>query len=162
MASNSLRPGDDFPETFQLYGSMLYRIAIIHLGNKEDAEEALQETFMKLLYKSPGFNDQEHEKAWLIRVVTNHCKSMLRNLWRRRVVKLAGMDVYFKDPSERILIDNVMALPFKYKVVIHLYYYEDYTVSQIAEILQISESAVKMRLQRGRQQLKLELEGEIE
>ena len=139
---------------------MLYKIALLHLGNKEDAEEALQETFMKLLYKSPAFNDQNHEKAWLIRVITNHCKSMLGGLWRRRVVKMEGMDEFFESVSDRALIDNVMGLPFKYKVVIHLYYYEDYAVRQIAEIMQISESAVKMRLQRGRQQLKLELEGE--
>ncbi len=160
MQSNSLRPGENFTETYYLYGKMLYRIAMIYLGSKQDAEEALQETFIKLLYKSPKFNDREHEKAWLIRVITNHCKSVLGSLWRRRVVKLEDIDEIFEAVSDRMLIHDIMELPFKYKVVIHLYYYEDYSVKQIAKIIQISESAVKMRLQRGRQRLKIELEGE--
>jgi len=160
MHSSSLRPGVDFGETYLLYGKMLYRIAMIHLGNKEDAEEAMQETFAKLLYKSPEFNDQEHMKAWLIRVITNQCKNMSGSIWRRRVVSLEKMNEIFESESDRTIVEHVMALPFKFKAVIHLYYYEDYTVSHISEILQISESAVKMRLQRGRQRLKLELEGE--
>lgn len=160
MPSSSLRPGVDFGETYLLYGKMLYRIAMIHLGNKEDAEEAIQETFAKLLYKSPEFNDQNHKKAWLIRVITNQCKNMLGSLWRRRVVKMEEMNDFFESETDRTVMDHVMALPFKFKAVIHLYYYEDYSVNQISDILQISESAVKMRLQRGRQRLKLELEGE--
>lgn len=162
MQKHSLRPSGDFTEKYHLYGKMLYKIAMIHLGNKEDAEEALQDTFMKLLYKSPPFNDLEHEKAWLIRVITNHCKTMAGRVWHRRVVKMEGMDQFVETVSDRALLENVMGLPFKYKTVIHLYYYEDYAVKQIADILQISESAVKMRLQRGRERLKLELEGELE
>jgi RNA polymerase sigma factor (sigma-70 family) len=161
MHNNSLRPGEEFTEVYHLFGSMLFKIAMIHLGNKDDAEEALQETFMKLLYKSPVFNDQEHKKAWLIRVITNHCRNMVGSLWRRRVIKIGEMEDYFESISDRQVIENVMSLPFKYKAVIHLYYYEDYAVRQISEILQISESAVKMRLQRGRQLLKLDLEGEL-
>ncbi|WP_141504895.1 RNA polymerase sigma factor [Paenibacillus luteus] len=160
MSSNSLRPGEDFSAAYRIYGSMLYKIALLHLGSKEDAEEALQETFIKLMYKAPAFQDLEHEKAWLIRVMTNHCKNVRSSLWRKRVVKLENMDQWFETAEDRTMLDNIMKLPFKYKMTIHLYYYEDYAIKQIADILQISESAVKMRLQRGRQLLKLDLEGE--
>lgn len=158
MHSDSLRPGGDITETYQLYGSMLYKIAMVYLGNKQDAEEAIQETFIKLIHKSPVFNDQEHKKAWMIRVITNHCKNMQGNLWRKRVVSMKDMDEFFEQSSDRALMDLVLNLPFKYKSVVHLFYYEDYSVRQIADILQISESAVKMRLQRGRQLLKMDLE----
>ncbi|GAB6928302.1 RNA polymerase sigma factor [Paenibacillus sp. JCM 10914] len=160
MSIDSLRPGGDMREVYELYGSMLFKIAMVYLGNKQDVEEALQETFIKWMHKSPDFRDQEHQKAWLIRVITNHCKNMQGSLWRRRVTKLEQMDDYFEEASERLLMDHVMSLPFKYKSVIHLFYYEDYSVREIAGILQISESAVKMRLQRGRKLLRMDLEGE--
>lgn len=160
MQTDSLRPGGDIAEAYQLYGAMLFKIAMVYLGNKQDAEEAMQETFIKLMNKAPAFSDREHEKAWLIRVITNHCKSMLSSLWRKRVTRMEQMDDYFEEPSERLLMDHVLDLPFKYKSVIHLFYYEDYSVRQIAGILRISESAVKMRLQRGRKLLRMDLEGE--
>ncbi|MUG65156.1 sigma-70 family RNA polymerase sigma factor [Paenibacillus campinasensis] len=162
MQSDSLRPGGDIGEIYELYGSMLFKIAMIHLGNKQDVEEALQETFFKLIDKAPHFNDSEHQKAWLIRVLTNQCKNMRGSLWRKRVTRLDDVQAYFVEPSDRALIDEVMSLPFKYKTVIHLYYYEGYSVKQIAHILQIGESAVKMRLARGRELLRMELEGENE
>lgn len=161
MQSDSLRPGGDIADAYQIYGSMLFKIAMVHLGNKEDAEEAMQETFIKLLYKSPDFRDLEHKKAWLIRVMTNHCKNMQGSLWRKRVMKVEQIDDYFEFTSpDRVLMDHVLKLPFKYKTVIHLYYYEDYSVREIAGILQIKESAVKMRLNRGRKLLRMDLEGD--
>jgi len=160
MQTYSLRPGGDIAEAYEIYGGMLFKIAMVYLGNKQDAEEAMQETFIKLMNKAPVFIDREHEKAWLIRVITNQCKNMLSSLWRKRVTRMEHMDDYFEEPSERLLMDHVMGLPFKYKSVIHLFYYEDYSVRQIAGILQISESAVKMRLQRGRKLLRMDLEGE--
>ncbi|GAA0357663.1 RNA polymerase sigma factor [Bacillus horti] len=160
MQQNLLRPGEHVPGSYEKYAHTLFKIAIVHLGNKEDAEEAIQDTFIKLMEKGPVFNDEEHEKAWLIRVLTNHCKNMLGRVWRKREVKLEGMESIFTTPADRELISLVLALPIKYKNVIHLYYYEDYSVREISEILKISESAVKMRLQRGRQLLKLDLEGE--
>lgn len=146
---------------YETYADTLFRIAMVHLGRREDAEEATQDTFIKLMEKVPTFNDAEHQKAWLIRVITNHCKSLLGRGWRRREVHLEGAEVLTTDdPEDRVLIELVLSLPIKYRAVVHLYYYEDYSVRKISEILQISESAVKMRLQRGRQLLKLELEGE--
>lgn len=154
------RPGKHVMKSYETYGNMLFRIALVHLGSREDAEEATQDTFIKLMEKAPEFKDAEHQKAWLIRVITNHCKTLLGRGWRKREVKLEGIEPITADtPEDLALLHLVLALPVKYKAVIHLYYYEAYQVGEISKILQISESAVKMRLQRGRQLLKLELEG---
>lgn len=161
MQRSMARPGNHVIHVYESYASMLFRIAMVHLGSREDAEEATQETFIKLMEKAPAFQDAEHQKAWLIRVLTNHCKTMLGRGWRKREVKLEADAVHATGDQEDIaLLQLVMALPVKYKTVIHLYYYEDYPIQRISSILQISESAVKMRLQRGRQLLKLELEGD--
>lgn len=154
------RPGNQVMKSYETYAAMLFRIALVHLGSREDAEEATQDTFIKLMEKAPEFKDAEHQKAWLIRVITNHCKTLLGRGWRKREVKLEGAEPVTADsPEDLALLQLVLELPVKYKTVIHLYYYEDYPVQEISRILQISESAVKMRLKRGRQLLKLELEG---
>ncbi|MDF2926459.1 MAG: polymerase sigma factor, sigma-70 family [Paenibacillaceae bacterium] len=147
-----------FLAKYEAYGRMLFRIAMVHLGNKADAEEAVQEAFIKLLYKAPEFGDQEHEKAWIIRVITNLCRNMARSVWNRRVVRMEEMEQYAGSGPDLELLEHVLRLPSKYKIVIHLFYYEDYPVRQIAEILKLRESAVKMRLQRGRQMLLMEWE----
>lgn len=160
MQQNLPRPGKQVLETYEQYASMLFKIAVVHLGSREDAEEAIQDTFIKLMEKAPVFNDEEHRKAWLIRVLINHCKNVLGRIWRKREVSLVGIEPYCSTPEELDLMSHVLNLPVKYKTVIHLYYYEDYSIRKISETLEISESAVKMRLQRGRQCLKVELEGE--
>ncbi|PQP81513.1 RNA polymerase subunit sigma-24 [Paenibacillus sp. PCH8] len=154
-------PGDHVMNIYEAYADTLFRIAMVHLGRREDAEEATQDTFIKFIEKAPTFNDAEHQKAWLIRVITNHCKSLVGRGWRKREVKLEETDPLTTDsPEDQALIELVRSLPVKYRSVVHLFYYEDYPVREISDILQISESAVKMRLKRGRQLLKLELEGE--
>lgn len=160
MQKSSQPVSDNFSEKYSLYSGMLFRICRVYLGNIEDAEEALQEAFYKLMYNCPHFTSDEHEKAWLIRVTTNVCKDMLRNVWRKRVVKVEEFEGYYDSPSDVHIMEEIMKLPAKYKAVIHLYYFEDYLVKQISETLKISESAVKMRLKRGRDILKIELEGE--
>jgi len=132
---------------------------MVNLGNKADAEETLQEAFYKLLYKAPEFNDDEHEKAWLIKITVNLCRDILRSVWHRRVVKLEDIDKYYNDPTDSGVMKEIVKLPTKYKTVIYLYYFEDYSVKQISEILKTKESAIKMRLLRGRQLLKIELKG---
>lgn len=151
---------DKFSEKFCLYGDMLFRICMVYLGNKEDVEEAMQEAFIKLIHKCPQFTSDEHEKAWLIRIATNICKDMLRSVWHRRVIKMVDIENYYDNPSDIYIMEEILKLPAKYKAVIHLYYFEDFSVMQISETLKITVSAVKMRLKRGRDILKIELEGE--
>lgn len=149
----------NFSHKYNLYGNMVFRIAMVNLGNKEDAEETMQEAFYKLLYKSPEFKDEEHEKAWLIKVTVNLCRDILRSVWQKRVVKMDDIETYYGDPYDSNISKDIVQLPTKYKTVIYLYYFEDYSIKQISEVLKIKESATKMRLQRGRQLLKIELEG---
>jgi RNA polymerase sigma factor (sigma-70 family) len=160
MQKLSQRPECNFNEKYHAYGSMLFRISMVFLGCREDAEEAVQEVFCKLLYKAPAFNDDEHEKAWLIKTVENQCRDMLRSVWHKRVVKMEDMERYYEDPYDNEVMIEILKLPPEYKTVIYLHYYEDYPISKISNILQIKESAVKMRLHRARQFLRIELKGE--
>jgi RNA polymerase sigma factor (sigma-70 family) len=160
MQQSTQLVNDNFSEKYCLYGDMLFRICMVYLGNKEDVEESMQEAFIKLIYNCPPFTSDEHEKAWLIRITINICKDMLRSVWRKRVVKMNNIENYYDNPSDMHIIEEILELPTKYKAVIHLYYFEDYSVKQISETLKITSSAVKMRLKRGRDILKIELEGE--
>lgn len=153
------RPSTDFSIKYNLYGSMVFKIAMVNLSNRDDAEEIMQEAFYKLLYKAPEFNDDEHEKAWLIRITINLCRDILRSVWHKRVVKMEEIETYYDAPSDSRVMKEIVELPVKYKTVIYLYYFEDYSIKQISEILKTKESAIKMRLQRGRQLLKIELKG---
>ena len=133
---------------------------MVYLGRHADAEDVTQEVFVRLLYRAPGFADGDHEKRWLLRVTANLCKDQLKGFWRRQVTELEDT-LPAAPPEEQEALAAVMALPERYKLPIHLHYYEGYSVAEIAEILKLGQSAVKMRLKRGREMLKLELEGSL-
>jgi RNA polymerase sigma factor (sigma-70 family) len=137
------------------YGDMLYRLSLSMLRNKQDAEDSVQDTFMRYLYKKHKFNDEEHEKAWLLRVCINVCKNKLRARKRHEYVSMEDLGVYDFTYKDFSIFDAVSKLPEKYKAVILLYYVEEYKVDEIAKILNISSSAVKKRLQRAREMLKV-------
>ena len=139
---------------------MIFRsqIALLHLKKKEDAGEVVQEAFVRSFTKAPEFADEEHEKAWLIRVTINLCKNQLTSAWKRKVSPAEEIEIYGEDGEQKEILALVMALPTDYKDVIYLHYYQGYRVEELARILGVSVSAVKMRLMRGRKMLKLELE----
>lgn len=149
-------------EKYDSYKTMIYRLAFSYLGNKQDSEDVLQDVFIKLCYSAPDFPSDEDEKRWIIRVTINLCKDHLRSFWRRNKVSLEDLDEYASIQEEKEDLLEIINLPPKYKVVIHLYYFEGYNVSEIAKILNLSISAVKMRLKRGRELLKVEMEGYYE
>ena len=151
---------DKFETAYDLYGKAVYRLAMVYLGRHADAEDVTQEVFVRLLSRAPAFSDGEHEKRWLLRVTANLCRDQLRGFWRRRVTGLEDT-LPAAPPQEREALAAVMALPERYKLPIHLHYYEGYSVAEVGEILKLGQSAVKMRLKRGREMLKLELEGSI-
>jgi RNA polymerase sigma-70 factor (ECF subfamily) len=130
------------------------------LGNPDDSEDVLQEVFIKLLYNSPNFKDENHKKAWLIRVTKNLCKNILKSSDHKNVlIEDYQFPISSNDDDLKIdIVKQIISLPTKYKSVIILYYYNDYSVSEIAQILKISKSAVKMQLKRGRELLKIKLE----
>lgn len=149
-----------FEEKYNRYGDMLYRIAFLYLSNAQDAEDVLQEVFIKLLYSSPEFKSSEHEKAWLIRVTQNQCKNLLRSP-KRKNCSVEDLQLAEESENNDLKLDvvrQVTALPLKIKEAVILYYYCGYSVALTAKILKTGKSAVKMRLKKGRQLLKISLE----
>lgn len=143
------------------YSNMLFRICLIILCNEQDAEDAIQNTFYKYIKKHPTFNDNEHEKAWLIRVATNCSRDIRRFSLKHNHINIEDiLDYYtitsYSDKKAEILA-CVMNLPGKYKIAIHLFYFENYTTDEIAKILSIKPATARKRLQYGRNLLKLEL-----
>lgn len=150
----------EFEAKYNDYGNMLYKVAFLYLGNKSDCEDVLQDVFTKYLTGKYKFKNAEHEKAWFIRVTQNKCLDYLKKSGRKNISvdDKEITDTYNYDETAQDIISKVIALPDKYKSAIILYYYNDYSVEEISKTLKLSESAVKKRLQRGREILKIELE----
>lgn len=137
----------------------VFRLAVSCLKRYADAEDVLQEVFIKYYRSAPDFADEEHEKAWLIRVTVNTCISLLRSPWRRLVSPLPD-NLPSPEPEGQWLIDLVRRLPAKFAIPLHLHYYEGCSVKEIASLLRISEGTVKSRLARARKQLGILIEKE--
>ena len=140
-------------EAVERYGDMLYRICLLSLRNTADAEDAVQETFIKYVQKSPDFSDGEHEKAWLITVATNKCHDMLRYRTRHKTESEELLCGYAIEKEESGILEALMDLPEKYKTPLMLFYMDQYKLDEISDIMGISLSAAKMRLSRGRKLL---------
>lgn len=137
------------------YSNTLYKICIVMLCNEQDAKDAVQDTFCRYLEKRPDFANEEHGKAWLIRVASNICRDMLRARSRHPKVSIDNLSNVLAAPAQRDVLTELMELPPKQKAVIYLHYVDGYSVKEIADILKITESAVKKRMQRGREYLRL-------
>ena len=142
------------------YSGSVYRLAFSYLKNSADAEDIVQEVFMKLFSAELKFPDERSEKAWIMTVTANKCRDMLRSLtykYFHHSVALEDADLIYETPEESAVYHAVMELPPKYRIVIHLYYYEGYSTAETAKIIGISETAVQTRLYRGRNLLKKSL-----
>ena len=141
------------------YQSHLYRIAFNICKNKEDAEDIVQDTFVQYHIVNKEYDDESHIRAWLMRVTINKSRNTLRSFWRKHRQSLESYmeELNFPDSQSEELFEAVMKLPEKQRTVIHLFYYEDYSIKEIADILKLSESNVKTRLTRGRAMLKEQL-----
>lgn len=150
----------EFEDTYHRYKQLLFRIAYSYVKNQADAEDMVQETFCKRLYHAPNFASEEHEKRWLIRITVNLCKNHVMSFWHRNRAAMEEIpEQIVSDMGEQgiALWQEVLALPDKCKITMYLHYYEGYSCKEIAEILNCKESAVKMRLKKGRELLKMEL-----
>jgi RNA polymerase sigma-70 factor (ECF subfamily) len=153
MANTSVRPADELERVMQTYGNMLFRIALITLGNASDAEDAVQDSLIKYMQKAPKFREREHEKAWLLKVISNTCKDILRFRSRHQVVDIEEIQEFSKEIQDTGILEALMSLPEKFRVVLTLYYVEEYSIEIIAKVIGRTTSAVKMRLQKGRKLL---------
>lgn len=143
-------------EAAKAYSNVLYKICIVMLRSEQDAQDVIQETFCRYLERNPVFTDSEHEKAWLIKVAANRCKDLLRFRLRHPQVSIDTLaDSLITDQNQRETLTELLELPLKQRTVIYLYYIEGYQVREIAEMLGISVWAVKKRMQRGREQLRV-------
>ena len=147
----------DIRSILQTHGDALYRSAYLLLGNPHDVQDVLQEVLLRFLEKAPSFTSEEHERAWLLRVTTNCCMDCLRFRKRHTYTDLDLLKECLPAPEQRTHLEELYALPVKWKSVLILHYFEGYSVAEIAEILRLSENAVKKRLQRGREALKIAL-----
>lgn len=143
------------------YIDMVYRVALNGCKNKYDADDVVQNTFIKLLKCKKQFDTDEHVRNWPIRVAVNECNSLWNSSWRKKVTSLDEREdePAFTTPEKSELYDLVMKLPPKYRQVVYLYYYEEFSVKEVAEMVKISETAVQTRLQRARKKLKDQLGG---
>ena len=148
---------NSFLDAVELHRDMVFRIALHQCGNPHDADDAVQEGFLRLYGEKKPFEGPEHLRRWLIRVTINLCRDMLRSPWRRRRVSLDALPPAFETPEQESLYQSVMALPEKYRTVLDLFYYEGFSVQEIAELLHVSVTSVTTRLSRARKLLKQQL-----
>lgn len=144
------------------YGDLLYRTGIMILGNSQDVQDVLQEVMLKVLQKMPDFHDSEHEKAWLLRVTINLCKDMLRFRCRHQYVQIDELEIEAAeaDTEERQLLEEIIKLPARWRIVLLLHYVEGYSIKEIADMLAISENAVKKRMQRAKAGLRKKMQND--
>lgn len=143
-------------EAFRKYGDRVFSAAFSICRSREDADDVVQDTFLKYLSRNMDYIDVAHLKAWLLRVAINRAKDIAGAFWRRnRVSWEEYMDeLEFVQPEDRCLFDAVMRLPEKYRIVIHLYYYEEYSIDEISAATRRRQGTVKSQLSRGRELLK--------
>ena len=135
------------------YGDMLYRLCLIMLCVPADAEDAVQETVIAYFRKAPDFSDTEHEKAWLITVARNKCRSMQRFRKRHQALGEEALETVPQDEESSHIIEALMSLPEKYRLALTLHYIKGYKVDEIAKMIGRTPSAVKMQLSKGRELL---------
>ena len=154
----------DMDRLVRQYGSMVLKQAFFYLRDAHKSEDAAQEVFMRIYRKQPALNDEQSEKAYLLRVTINVCKDVLKSAWNRRVSPMIeGFDAPTNTPGpesmavdneeKQLLFDCVLALPAIYKDVVLLFYYHDLPTSEIARLLHIPEVTVRTRLMRARGRL---------
>lgn len=145
----------EFTRLVELYSRLVFQVAFCHVKNHADADDIMQDVFLALYTYEKGFRDAEHIKAWLIRVTVNRCKNLLRSKSYRLSVPLeAAENVAAEQSRTDDLLPEIMQLKQKYRLVLYMYYYEGYSVKEIADILNEKTTAITTRLSRGRKQLK--------
>lgn len=149
-------------DTFRKYGDRIFTAAFSVCQNRADADDVVQDTLIRYYTLDKEFENEAHLKAWLIRVAVNRARDITSSFWRRNTVEWEDYmdELVFEAPEDSRLFQAVMRLPEKYRTVIHLFYYEDYAVEEIAAILRCPKGTVKSQLNRGRKLLKNMLQGE--
>ena len=154
-------PADNADALFEAYADMVYRLAFLRTKSGSDADDIVQEVFLRAMRAKPTWNSPEHQKAWFLKVTINCSKSLLTSAWRRYTAP-ENENLLTEMQTDTEVYPYVLALPMKYRTVVHLYYYEGYQVSEIAKITGTAENTVKSHLFRARDMLREQLKGEFQ
>jgi len=153
-------------EIVDKHADMVYRIAFTHMKNKTDADDIFQEVFLKLCESTVAFESDEHVKAWLIKVTINTCRKSFSSAWNKKIIQLPDLEhkeLSYEDRYQDFeILPIVQALPPKYRSVIHLFYFEDMPISDIAKALKSTNSTIKSQLSRARNLLRNKLKGSVD
>ncbi len=154
-------------ELYEAYYNMVYRLSFIMLKNEEDACDATQDVFLKLIKTDAGFYSMEHAKAWLIVVTRNHCRNIIKSSWKKKV-SLTTEQIIFgqtednakNDEQADMVLTSLLKLPQELRMLVYLHYFEGFTIKELAKQLKKNPSTLRSRLARARELLKLDLSKE--
>lgn len=153
---------EEFEALYHRNANHVYRVCYMFMKNSSEAEDALQDTFLRAMEKAPPFKGEGHEKGWFIVTASNICKNKLKYWFRKK--RTGDNDrleqIKHQDQYEFEVFDEILNLPVKYKTPIYLYYYEGYSSVEIAELQRMKEATVRSQLARGREMLRKTLGGE--
>ena len=159
MNTELLRTNDSVDELLKRYANMVYRLAFSRTKSRFDADDILQDVFLRYIRSMPDCENEEHRKAWLIHATINCSKTLLTSAWFRKTAPL-DETMFFEMKEHSEVYYAVLELPVKYRTIIHLFYYEGYAVKEMAALLCCKESTVKSQLHRARDLLRDKLKGE--
>ncbi len=162
MSTEPLRTGGDWNVLIDRYQNMVYGLALARTGSREDADDVFQEVFLALFRSGKTFREEEHRKAWLLRTTLNQSRRVTSSTWRNRTVPLEEGEAVarpFRMSEENRVWEALQSLPEDYRLPLYLFYFEELPTDQIAKALGIRPGTVRMRLSRGREQLRTLLKG---
>lgn len=163
MEALPLRAGGEMDQIIDRYQDTVYGLALARTGNRADADDVFQEVFLAYCQCGKVFRDEEHRKAWLLRTTINQSRRVTSSSWRQKTVPLSEREdapVQFREPEENRVWEALQSLAEDYRLPIYLFYFQELSTQEIAKALAIRPGAVRMRLTRGREQLREKLKGE--
>lgn len=155
-----LRTNKEVTEIYERTADTIYRICYTYMKNESDTRDMVQDTYLKLIQHHPDFESLQHEKAWLIVTASNLCKDHLKHWWQHRENIDDHEELSAAASETNDVLNAVLSLPVKYKLVVYLHYYDGYTTNEISSMLHISASTIRSQLVAARNLLKLKLGGE--
>ena len=162
METLPLRAGGEMDAVIDRYQNTVYGLALTRTGNRADADDVFQEVFLAYYQCGKTFRDEEHRKAWLLRTTINQSRRVTSSSWRQKTVPLSEREdapVQFREQSENEVWSALQSLAEDYRLPIYLFYFQELSTQEIAKALSIRPGAVRMRLTRGREQLREKLKG---
>ena len=163
MDTQPLRAGGELTEIIDRYQTTVFGLALAKTGSRADADDVFQEVFLAYYQSGKTFRDEEHRKAWLLRTTLNLCRRVTQSSWRKKTVPLSQREdapVRFQEPEENRVWQALCGLEEVYRLPLYLFYFQELSTREIARALSIRPGAVRMRLTRGREQLRQALKGD--